>query len=397
MIPSGALLALAGFPSGGGPLAQLALAVAVLCWLVGATAIWLAIHHGYTHARQVRIARRMAVATEVLLPGLADPDGLRGHFDRAVERAGPRSVAAVLRQLRRQVSGEEAQTLSTLLETVGEVRRLERLSRSRRAWLRAMAARALGECGGERAEATLARLTTDRHYLVRRAARLTLVDSGRGELAEIAVSSFLAEAPERRGAVFFARLAAHHAPRLRELLASGLLDATGIKNALEAFGYQRDPASASSALSFVDSADPELRASAVRVLGLVAPAEHWPQVLAGLADEVWFVRACAARALAGAGAAPAIEEGLGRALRDQYWWVRANAARALARRGEPGVRELLGALSGPDRYARDAALSALATRDALELVAGPLRALVAASPEDPHLVELLANARLQHV
>jgi HEAT repeat protein len=115
-----------------------------------------------------------------------------------------------------------------------------------------------------------------------------------------------------------------------------------------------------------------------------------------LGDAVWFVRACAARALAGAGPAPAVEEGLGRALQDKYWWVRANAARALARRGEAGVRELLGALSGPDRYAHDAALSALATRDALELVAGPLRAVVAASPKDPLLVELLANARLKH-
>jgi HEAT repeat protein len=170
----------------------------------------------------------------------------------------------------------------------------------------------------------------------------------------------------------------------------------GTKQALEALGYQRDRASAPSALSFVDSADPELRASAVRVLGLVAPAEHWPQVLARLADEVWFVRACAARALAGAGPASAVEEGLGRALQDQYWWVRVNAARALARRGEAGVRELLGALSGPDRYAHDAALSALATRDALELVAGPLRAVVAASPKDPLLVGLLANARQQH-
>jgi len=397
VIVPGALLGLAGLPSGGGPLGQLALAVAVLAGLVAATGIWLAVHHGYTRARQVRIERRMAAASEILIPGLADPESLRARFDRAVARTGPRSVAAVLRQLRRLVIGEEAQTLSNLLETVGEVRRLERLSRSRRAWLRAVAARALGECGGERAEATLARLTSDGHPIVRRAARLMLVVSGRAELAEIAISSFLAEAPQHRGPVFFARLAAHHAPLLRALLESGRLDAKDAKAALEAFGYQRDRASAPSALSFVDSADPELRASAVRVLGLVAPAEHWPQVLAHLADEVWFVRACAARALAGAGPAPAIEEGLGRALRDQYWWVRANSARALARRGEPGVRELLGALSGQDRYARDAALSALATRDALELVAGPLRTLVAASPRDPNLVELLATARLRHV
>jgi HEAT repeat protein len=392
---------LAAFPAlarllTGGPLDKLAFAIAVLTALVAATGIWLAVHHAYSHARQVRIERRMAAAAEILIPGLADPDSLRACFDRAVARTGPRSVAAVLRQLRRQVSGEEARKLSVLLEEVGEVGRLERLSRFRRAWLRVVASRALGECGGARAEATLARLATDRNPLVRQAARHTLVASEREDLVDVAVSSFLADAPEHRRASFFPRLAAFHAARLRELLASGRLDVMGTKQALEALGYQRDRASAPSALTFVDSADPELRASAVRVLGLVAPAEHWPQVLARLADEVWFVRACAARALAGSGPASAVEEGLGRALQDPYWWVRVNAARTLARRGEAGVRELLGALSGPDRYAHDAALSALATRDALELVAGPLRAVVAASPRDPLLVELLANARQQH-
>jgi HEAT repeat protein len=232
---------------------------------------------------------------------------------------------------------------------------------------------------------------------VRRAARDALVASSREEAVEAAVVSFLREPAEHRLTSFYARLAASHAAKLRELLASGRLDAPGTKQALEALGYQRDGAAALSALPFLASPDPELRTSAIRLLGLVAPAEHRDRLQAHLGDSVWFVRATAARALAGAGGAAEVDAGLGRALQDPYWWVRANAARTLARRGEAGVRELLGALSGTDRYARDAALSALASRDALELVAGPLRALVAASPQDPHLVELLANARLGHV
>ncbi len=51
---------------------------------------------------------------------------------------------------------------------------------------------------------------------------------------------------------------------------------------------------------------------------------------------------------------------LGARLDDGSWWVRANAARALARAGEEGISVLFRAAEAHDRYARDAALAALA-------------------------------------
>ena len=143
----------------------------------------------------------------------------------------------------------------------------------------------------------------------------------------------------------------------------------------------------------LSSEDAELRVTAVRALGKLAAAEHREPIVERLRDPAWFVRAAAARALQSSGEDAAVDDALGQALRDSEWWVRANAARSLARRGETGVARLAAALEGDDRYARDAALSALASPAALSLAESRLRPLAAAHPEDPVLVGLFARAR----
>jgi hypothetical protein len=58
--------------------------------------------------------------------------------------------------------------------------------------------------------------------------------------------------------------------------------------------------------------------------------------------------------------------------------VRANAARALARAGEEGLAVLFAAAEGRDRYARDAALAALAMANLDPARVARLRAIAGA-------------------
>lgn len=77
-----------------------------------------------------------------------------------------------------------------------------------------------------------------------------------------------------------------------------------------------------------------------------------------LADDEWFVRMHAARALGEAGvtrAAPAIAE----LLRDPSWWVRDAAEKALVALGQAGIREALRLLEDSDPFARDSAAEVL--------------------------------------
>ena len=75
-----------------------------------------------------------------------------------------------------------------------------------------------------------------------------------------------------------------------------------------------------------------------------------PDLIRGLADPAWPVRAMAAKALgllAGTEGIGALEQ----ALSDREWWVRTNAAEALRQKGGPGHRALVRLLDGADSYA----------------------------------------------
>jgi HEAT repeat protein len=112
---------------------------------------------------------------------------------------------------------------------------------------------------------------------------------------------------------------------------------------------------------FLDHADPEVRAAALRAIGrigLLLSTAH-SRVLEALEDDVDFVRihaAGAARLLPGAQARAVLSKRLG----DRSWWVRRAAADALGTLGPAGLGELgQAARSHPDRYARDMAAQTL--------------------------------------
>ena len=104
--------------------------------------------------------------------------------------------------------------------------------------------------------------------------------------------------------------------------------------------------------------DANVRAAAVETLGARDGPAVETALSARLADNEWFVRVHAARAVGhvvGAEAAPS----LARLLSDQRWWVRAAAKDALRGMGSDAVPSLLASLTHDDLFARNGAAEVL--------------------------------------
>lgn len=391
----------------------IAVGVFILTAIVIALAIVVFLHHIVSDRNRRRNRERFESAASFLAPFLVANDrhlGTQVHQARA--RFGDRAVSLVLRRSRYDIRGEGAETITAVLTEMGAVSKLMHEAKSRRDWKRAIAIRGLGECGGEEARGALMAASKDVAGEVRRAAREGLLSDGSPEAIQAAIASFLEDLPRRAGwrKSFYARLASIAPPRLIELVQSGDLQPGEEKLALEALGDTDSKEALPLGLQRMTSEDPEMRATAVRVVGKLGDQEHVPMITEFLADPAWFVRAAGARALEWmlgprgiaksnpSLAGPALEA-LSRSLVDTSWWVRANAARALSFGGRRGTDLLFESSEGVDAYARDASLAALAmaelTPDDRGRLEGVVARLMAAKPVETKKPGLVLDLGLQ--
>jgi HEAT repeat protein len=330
-------------------------------------------HHIVTDRERRRNRERFESAAVLLAPHLvANSAELESAVEAARRKNGDQAVALVLRRARYDLSSPVNVRITAILEAMGEVEHLLRQFASRRDWKRTIAIRGLGECGGTRALGALTIAADDVSSEVRRAARDGLISDGSKRAIHVAIASFIRDLPRRSGwrRSFYARLAVIGADELTALVRSGQLASGEEKLAIEALGDAGRPSALALALERINSPEGEIRATAVRVLGKVGRDPELTLVFDALKDKEWFVRAAAARSLEwiltlhGRSTHLTLQYGaadrLGNCLTDSSWWVRANAARALSRIGEPGLAVLMRTVENPDRYARDAAIAALA-------------------------------------
>ena len=335
--------------------------VLTLVALIAAFCLGLVVHHAFSSRRRNRRGRLVRQAIPYLAAHIGAGEPLGAAVREARRRYGDWATAVVLREARRELRGARAAEISAALLEMGEVRRLRLVAHSRADWKRAQAVRELGQCGGDEARAELIEAAQDAAPEVRRAARDGLLLDGRPESVQAAMRSFLRDAPTRTTwkRSFYAHLASAAARELRELLASGALAGSEEKLGLEALGDARDPEAVPLARERLSSPDPEIRATAARVVGKLERCRERSRAVSLLRDSEWFVRAAAARAFESLRADGAAISALGESLADESWWVRSNATRALASQGEPGAEVLLAAADGLDVFSRDAALAAL--------------------------------------
>ena len=351
--------------------------------------VLLVVHHGITSTRRRRRSLRVERATPLLASSIGTGAKLKAAIVESRREHGDWATSVVLREARREIRGEQADQISVALTEMGEVTRLRGLLRSRQDWRRVQAARELGQCGGDEARDALAEASRDPVHEVRRAAREGLLADGRKESVEAAIASYKADDTSglswRRS--FHARLAMVAPETLAASLANGELSGSEEKLALEALGEARYAQALPLARARLAHAEPEIRATAARVVGKLGDRGSSADLTRLLSDEQWYVRAAAAKAFESVEVDDATFRALRERLADEAWWVRANAAHALAQRGERGVESLLDAVQGEDAFSRDIGLAALghammvpASRRHLEL---SLRRLPPDSPALP--------------
>lgn len=351
-----------------------AIAVVVLCILTVLLAASVIGHHLVSDRNRRRNRERFEGSADVLAPVLVGPGAdLMDAVRESIRRYGKRATGLVLRRARLDLRGGAADRISNVLDDIGVTAELIAALRSRRDWKREHAARGLGEAGGEKALRALIETANDESAMVRRAARESLLMLRDPEGIHVAIASFLRDLPRRSGwrRAFYSRLSAVDPLELLRLIRSGNLETAEVKLALEALGDAGTQAALSVAAEMLDRPEPELRATAARVIGKLDRVEFIPRLTEALQDDAWFVRATVARSFEWILSAKetsrmdpasrsAAVEGLAKHLADRNWWVRANASRALAREGTIGRQRLFAAAAGSDSYAADAALAALA-------------------------------------
>lgn len=241
-------------------------------------------------------------------------------------------VAGLLGRYVRQLRGQARTDIATFFEDRGFVEREVANLTSRRGWKRARAAHLLGDMGSARAAGPLLAALRDRKREVRAAAARSL-----GSLQDVDAVEPLVDA-----------------------LVRGLVPRAVAGQALLTIGS----ASRDRLRGLVPHPEPEVRAVAIELLGLVGDASDAKLVAAHLRDSAAEVRAKASRALGRLGAEEETAN-LRRALGDRIPFVRATAAIALGMLSDREAGPALLEQARTDQFdAAHAAAYALAGADA---------------------------------
>jgi HEAT repeat protein len=281
------------------------------------------------------VARLRQTAVEVI-----DSDE---PVDPPLDRDEARVLAELLARYGRQFRGGSRERIVAYFEAHGlvdqELRRLE----SRRAWRRATAAFTLGDIGAVRATRPLVDRLDDRSADVRAAACRSLGALGAVE----AVGPIIATAVRRGlpGAVSRLALLDVGPPALDQVLAMVGHEEPQVRAAaVELVGLLGEPSAADAIRGCLQDPAATVRVAAAAALGRLGASDARDDLVAVLADRVPGVRTAAAEALGGIGGRRAVDALLPVARTDAFEPARA-AAEALAR-ADPGL--VLRAAAEPD-------------------------------------------------
>jgi hypothetical protein len=267
--------------------------------------------------RRVTLARRDQRSAEKRLTPLAMAIAFEDTEVPVLSGRDVAILATLLAGLSARLEGASRERISEYFVRHGHIREEVGKLSDRRTWRRATAAYVLGDMGSLAAVPALVATLQDAEREVRAAAARSL---GRLQATEAV-------------AALVAALAARRVPR-------GI-----IGQALLAVG----PGAVERLRPLLGDPEPEVRATAAELIGLLGDAGEAERLIGRLSDSAAAVRQQAALALGRLGSATAFE-GLAGALADRAPRVRAAAAEALGAIADPGAFAALLDLAGRDTF-----------------------------------------------
>jgi HEAT repeat protein len=237
--------------------------------------------------------------------------------------------ASIVARYSAQIRGEAEREIARFFEGSGAVANSLEALHDRRAWRRAEAAYALGDMASTQAIPPLLEALSDSSRDVRGAAARSLGRLG-ADAAVVPLVRAIAHEEIPRGVAGQALLELGDAtlPALRALTADEDPDLR--ETAVELLGILGSPADEAILVQRLRDSSAEVRARATRALGRLAAADAADAVRAALQDRIPFVRAAAARAIGEIGDRASAAALLELAAKDSYDPAQ-SAARALAR------------------------------------------------------------------
>jgi HEAT repeat protein len=297
----------------------------------------LALHRYGRNRHELRHARRRRELRRLALQLLEQPELIieaRKHF-----RAGDRRLLlGLFEELRKQLKGEYAERLNSLMRILGLMAECVELLKHPIWYRRAQAAELLGHFNDPNVVLALYRTLEDRRHEVRVAAaralaRLHAVQSVR-EIAAALVGR--RTDPSLAVTEVFRSLDRKHVPELRELVRDRAVPLTTRVLAIDALGRLGDLSAVEELLETYDHPHLPMRIATIQALSRLGDPRSVTVILLAMTDEAWEVRAQAALCAGRLGSQEALPL-LQHLLTDSQWWVRYHAAQSLALLGGPGV------------------------------------------------------------
>lgn len=314
------------------------------------------VHRRWTLAH----VRRRSDYVKILSRHLALPDEVITLDKRA---ASDRAFLDALIDVRNSVTGPESDALSGLVEDLG-------IAESEARWLRRrfflarrlQAAVTLAELADARSARSLLAHLSDRDPAIRIQCARGLGRMRWTPAIDAIVSRFHGEIPWVRtrfaeSLISFRQEAT--SPLLTYIKVNHRHEREGCVAALGTLATIGDRDAVMPLIDMLkEIMDPEVTIATIGALGALGSPQAIPSLLSLTSSPDWRVRAKVATALGDIGE-PSLIPMLAVGLTDQNWWVRRNSAAALARM-PGGTVALHEALHSIDRFARDAAVEALA-------------------------------------
>jgi HEAT repeat protein len=260
--------------------------------------------------------------------------------------------AHMLARYSRQLSGEPREHIARYFETGGHIEHQVKLLKARRVWKRAAGAATLGDMASPAAVPGLIDALDDRAREVRASATRSLALLGAAVAVEPIVEALANGRVQRAvGGWALMQIGAPALTRLRGLLHHD--DPNVRASAAELIGLVGEASDASELIGLLRDPSAEVRAKSAHALGRLGSGDAAAMLRGALGDRIFFVRAAAARALGQLADRPSIPALIHQAQTDRFEPAQA-AARALAELSPNGLSAMAQLDSG-NAHLREAA------------------------------------------